>query len=75
MPIGSYGSGTGNHCTPEQTARMVNEMGADHVVPIHHSTFPIGREPLAEPLERFEQALSADRIALRLPGGSWRLPA
>jgi L-ascorbate metabolism protein UlaG (beta-lactamase superfamily) len=75
MPIGSYGSGSGNHCTPEQTVRMVDEMGADRVVPIHHSTFPIGREPLSEPLERFEGALKGDRIALRLPGESWRLPA
>lgn len=75
MPIGSYGSGTGNHCTPEQSIRMANEAGADRIVPIHHSTFPIGREPLGEPLERFEKALRSERIALRQPGESWRLAA
>lgn len=75
MPIGSYGRGSGNHCTPEETVRMVDEAGAHFIVPIHHSTFPIGKEPLEEPLARLEAATASDRIALRQIGGTWRLPA
>lgn len=75
MPIGCYGRGTGTHCTPEEAVRMANHAGADFIVPIHHSTFPLGKEPIDEPLERFETALSRDRIALRQVGQTWRLPA
>jgi L-ascorbate metabolism protein UlaG (beta-lactamase superfamily) len=74
MPIGSYGSANGSHCTPEESVRMVDECGATFVVPIHHSTFPIGREPLEEPLARLETAISNDRIALKRVGENWRLP-
>jgi L-ascorbate metabolism protein UlaG (beta-lactamase superfamily) len=75
MPIGSYGSGGGNHCTPEESVQMVNECGANFIVPIHHSTFPIGREPLEEPLARLEEAVDNDRIAIKQIGQVWRLPA
>lgn len=75
MPVGSYGSGSGNHCTPEEAVRMADDCGAKYVVPIHHSTFPIGREPLHEPLERLQHALAADRLALQSPGQSWTAPA
>lgn len=75
MPIGSYGSRSGNHCTPEETVRMVDQAGAHFIVPIHHSTFPIGKEPLEEPLARLEAAVPGDRIALKQIGATWRLPA
>ena len=75
MPIGSYGRGNSSHCTPEQAVRMADFCGSSYVIPIHHSTFPIGKEPIAEPLERFEHAICADRIALRSVGETWRLPA
>jgi L-ascorbate metabolism protein UlaG (beta-lactamase superfamily) len=75
MPIGSYGRDARTHCTPEQAVQMVDAAGADYIVPIHHSTFPIGQEPLREPLERLERAISSDRIALRSVGDCWRLPA
>lgn len=74
MPIGSYGRGSGNHCTPEEAVRMVDACGADYIVPIHHSTFPIGKEPIREPLDRLEKAISPDRIALKGVGQTWRLP-
>lgn len=73
MPIGSYGSKSGNHCTPEESVKMTNASGADYIIPIHHSTFPIGMEPIAEPLERLESAISSDRIALRHVGEAWTL--
>lgn len=76
MPIGSYGIGaSASHCTPEETVRMADHAGANFVVPIHHGTFPIGREPFREPLDRFEAAFQPARIALRHPGESWRLAA
>jgi L-ascorbate metabolism protein UlaG (beta-lactamase superfamily) len=75
MPIGSYGRDARTHCTPEQAVQMVDDCGADYIVPIHHSTFPIGQEPLREPLIRLENCISADRIALRSVGEVWRLPA
>jgi L-ascorbate metabolism protein UlaG (beta-lactamase superfamily) len=64
MPIGSYGRGTGTHCTPEESVRMVNDSGAELILPVHHSTFPLGKEPLSEPVERLRQSISAERIAL-----------
>ncbi len=75
MPIGSYGSKSGNHCTPEETVRMVDACGAHFIVPIHHSTFPIGKEPLEEPLARLEDAVKSERIALKQIGQTFRLPA
>ena len=75
MPIGSYGSKSGNHCTPEESVRMLDECRANYIVPIHHSTFPIGIEPIEEPLARLEEAVSADRIAIRRIGETWQLPA
>jgi L-ascorbate metabolism protein UlaG (beta-lactamase superfamily) len=75
MPIGSYGSKSGNHCTPEETVRMVDACRANYVVPVHHSTFPLGIEPIEEPLARLEEAVAADRIAIRQIGQTWRLPA
>ncbi|HEV8544268.1 MAG TPA: MBL fold metallo-hydrolase [Verrucomicrobiae bacterium] len=74
MPIGCYGHGNRSHCTPEQAVQMLNEAGAARIVPIHHGTFPIGREPIEEPLARLEKAIPGDRIALRKVGETWRLP-
>ena len=75
MPIGSYGRGSGTHCTPEEAVKMVNACGANYMVPIHHSTFPIGKEPIREPLTRLEEAISGERIAVKCVGQTWRLPA
>ena len=75
MPIGSYGSKSGNHCTPEESVRMLDACGANYIVPVHHSTFPIGIEPIEEPLARLEEAVSMERIAIRQIGQTWRLPA
>jgi L-ascorbate metabolism protein UlaG (beta-lactamase superfamily) len=74
MPIGSYSPDARTHCTPEQAVAMVDACGAHFIAPIHHSTFPIGREPLREPLDRFEAAVASDRIAVRSVGDLWRLP-
>ncbi|MDX1951635.1 MAG: MBL fold metallo-hydrolase [Verrucomicrobiota bacterium] len=73
MPIGSYGRGTSSHCTPEEAVQMANDAGVDRIVPIHHRTFPLGKEPLDEPLQRLQAAVSADRIALTEIGQTFNL--
>jgi len=62
------------HCTPEQAVQMANQARAKYVLPIHHQTFRLGREPMDEPLRRFERALEPDRIALREIGETFVLP-
>ena len=71
MPVGSYGRSNRNHCTPEEAVQMVNGCGAEFILPVHHSTFPLGKEPLAEPLARTEKAIAPDRVGLRQAGEVW----
>jgi L-ascorbate metabolism protein UlaG (beta-lactamase superfamily) len=59
MPIGAYNPWIRFHCTPEQAWRMATEAHADRVLPVHHSTFLLGREPVAEPLQRLIDAAGA----------------
>jgi L-ascorbate metabolism protein UlaG (beta-lactamase superfamily) len=70
MPIGAYNPWIRAHCTPEQAVRMANDAGAEFVLPVHHQTFRLSREPRLEPIERFESALAAtpERVALRAIG-------
>jgi L-ascorbate metabolism protein UlaG (beta-lactamase superfamily) len=56
MPIGSYDPWVRNHCTPEQAWRMANDAGAEFLLPVHHQTFRLSREPRLEPIERFYAA-------------------
>jgi L-ascorbate metabolism protein UlaG (beta-lactamase superfamily) len=67
MPIGAYNPWIRAHCTPEQALTMANHAGANLILPVHHKTFQLSREPWTEPIERLESALgsSADRLALR----------
>lgn len=60
MPIGAYNPWIANHCSPEQAWRMANDARAAHVLPIHHMTFTLSREPLYEPIERFHKAAGSD---------------
>ncbi len=59
MPIGAYNPWIHYHCNPEQAWRMTQEARAEHVLPVHHSTFQLSREPVAEPLERLQNAAGA----------------
>jgi L-ascorbate metabolism protein UlaG (beta-lactamase superfamily) len=74
VPIGAYNPWVAVHCTPEQAVQMANQARAKYVLPIHHQTFRLGREPMDEPLRRFERALEPDRIALREIGETFVLP-
>ena len=74
MPIGSYKAGESTwHCTPEEAIEMANDAGANYILPIHHMTFNFGKDIQNEPIERFERALSAERIGWREVGETFTL--
>ena len=75
MPIGAYNPWIHYHCNPEQAWRMTQEARAEHVLPVHHSTFLLSREPMSEPLERFQDAAGAEskRIVVRGIGQEFHL--
>jgi len=54
MPIGAYDSPSGRevHMNPEEALDAFGELGAKMIVPMHYGTFPLGKEPMHEPLER-----------------------
>lgn len=70
MPIAAYQPYIWNHCTPEQAVAMANAAGAKYVVPVHHLTFKLSHEPLAEPMERLQEALAKEpeRIGVKRVG-------
>ena len=76
MSIGAYNPWIHSHCSPEQAIEMANAAGARFIMPVHHQTFRLSFEPLREPIERFEAALSKtpERIALREIGETFVLP-
>ena len=76
MSIGAYNPWIRSHCTPEQAVEMATAAGAQFILPVHHQTFRLSFEPLREPIERFQVALSEtpERIALREIGETFVLP-
>lgn len=76
LPIGAYDPWVYAHANPEQSWTMMREMGANYILPMHHSTFRLSREPLGEPVERLVRVAGREgwRIALTEPGETWRLP-
>jgi L-ascorbate metabolism protein UlaG (beta-lactamase superfamily) len=75
MPIGAYDPWVRFHCTPEQAWRMGNDAGAEYLLPVHHQTFALGREPVFEPIERFYDVAGREerRVALRRIGQEFQL--
>jgi L-ascorbate metabolism protein UlaG (beta-lactamase superfamily) len=76
MSIGAYNPWIHSHCTPEQAVEMATAAGAQFIMPVHHQTFRLSFEPLREPIERLQVALSEtpERIALREIGETFVLP-
>ena len=74
-PIGAYDPWVRSHCNPEEAVQMANEARARYVMPIHHQTFRLSREPMDEPIRRFEGALAREpeRIALNAVGQTFQL--
>ena len=75
MPIGAYDPWIRVHCNPEQAMLMANHAGAEHILPVHHKTFQLGREPRSEPIERLLAAAgsSPDRVCLHEIGEEFHL--
>jgi len=67
MPIGAYDPWIRAHCNPEQAMTMADHAGAERILPVHHRTFELSREPRTEPLERLLAAAgsSPDRVVIR----------
>ena len=54
LPIGAYKAMSGRevHMNPEEALDAFRDLGARRMVPMHYGTFPLGGEPMHEPLER-----------------------
>lgn len=76
MPIGAYNPWIRYHCSPEEAWQMANDARADIVLPLHHRTFHLSREPIAEPVDRLLNAAGArasDRVPVHSIGDELRL--
>ncbi len=77
LPIGAYDPYIHVHANPEQAWAMAREMGADHILPIHHSTFRLSREPTNEPITRLLAAVGEReswRVAATEISQTWVMP-
>jgi L-ascorbate metabolism protein UlaG (beta-lactamase superfamily) len=66
LPVGAYfpDSYRSVHTSPEEAVRAFIDLGAQKMVPMHYGTFPLGREPMDEPLKRLE----AEAARLKING-------
>lgn len=73
LPIGAYDPWIANHANPEEAWAMSRDMAAKYLMPVHHSTFRLSREPMTEPLHRLVQAAGAEvwRVVGREIGQAW----
>ena len=71
--ISAYDPFIAAHATPEQAWAMAQSAGARHVLPMHHTTFRLSREPMDEPLRRFLAAAGEERhrVVARRVGDLW----
>ncbi len=76
FPIGAYDPWVTSHASPEESWRMFKALGADYLLPIHHSTFRLSREPVDEPMRRLLEAAGRerDRVIITEVGQTWSLP-
>jgi L-ascorbate metabolism protein UlaG (beta-lactamase superfamily) len=75
LPIGAYDPWVTSHASPEETWRMFRALGAEYLLPIHHSTFRLSREPVDEPMHRLLAAAGRDRrrVVMSEVGQTWTL--
>jgi L-ascorbate metabolism protein UlaG (beta-lactamase superfamily) len=77
LPIGAYDPWVTSHASPEEAWRMFQALGAEYLLPIHHSTFRLSREPVDEPLRRLLVAAGSERwrVVISEVGQTWSLPS
>lgn len=74
MPIGAYEAPSGRpvHMNPEEALDAFEMLNSGIMVPMHHDTFPLGGEPLHEPVQRLQRAAHHrdlnDRVKVMLEG-------
>jgi L-ascorbate metabolism protein UlaG (beta-lactamase superfamily) len=75
LPIGAYDPYVYAHADPEQAWQMRREMNATYILPMHHSTFRLSREPVKEPIRRMLIAAGSERwrICATEVGETWSL--
>lgn len=78
LPIGAYfpDSYRAVHTSPEEALRAYQDLGtATTLIPMHFGTFPLGKEPMAEPPIRLRTAAEkvgiADQINILGEGQTW----
>jgi L-ascorbate metabolism protein UlaG (beta-lactamase superfamily) len=76
LPIGAYNPWINNHASPEQAWEMFQRLEAEYVLPVHHSTFRLSREPVDEPIRRFLAAAGQERwrVVGTEVGATWSRP-
>jgi L-ascorbate metabolism protein UlaG (beta-lactamase superfamily) len=76
LPIGAYDPWIANHASPEQAWHMFKGTGAAYLLPVHHSTFRLSREPVEEPLQRLLAAAGTEswRVVAPEVGATWAPP-
>ncbi len=75
MPIGAYDPWIRVHCNPEQAMLMAGHAGAEYILPVHHRTFQLSREPRNEPIERIIAAAGSSpyRVCIQEIGEEFHL--
>jgi L-ascorbate metabolism protein UlaG (beta-lactamase superfamily) len=77
LGIGAYDPYIHAHATPEQVWQMADQVDADYLLPIHHTTFRLSHEPMDEPIQRIltqaRKEGKEDRVIVREIGGQWHL--
>ncbi len=77
LGIGAYDPWIHAHATPEEVWSMYTRLSGGTsrgvLLPMHHSTFVLGREPMAEPMVRLRAAAGAEvgRLVACVPGEVW----
>jgi L-ascorbate metabolism protein UlaG (beta-lactamase superfamily) len=73
LPIGAYDPFIAAHANPEQAWEMSRDMGATYILPMHHSTFRLSREPKEEPIRRMLSAAGDERwrVVVTEIGQTW----
>jgi L-ascorbate metabolism protein UlaG (beta-lactamase superfamily) len=70
LPIGCYNPWWPRHAKPEEAWDMARDAGARYLLPIHHETFVLSREPIGEPLARLMKAAGGEpeKVSVRRIG-------